>query len=129
MIENSKKQLSIFKKFRYAFKGFAHAIKEEKSLIIHLIVATIVLIIAGIINAQMTYVDWIILIITIFLVIGMELINTAIENLVDTVCFKYNINARKIKDIAAAATLIFAIMSIIVGLIIFIPKFILIFNA
>jgi undecaprenol kinase/diacylglycerol kinase (ATP) len=62
------------------------------------------------------------------MVIGMELLNTAIENLVDIVIFKYNYNAKKIKDISAAATLILTITSIIVGLIVFIPKIIVLFK-
>lgn len=120
---------SLLKKFKYAFRGLRSAIKEEKSLVIHVIASVLVLILGGVIHKWMTITDWIILIIVIFLVIVMELVNTAIENLVDTVSFKYNIKAKKIKDIAAAATLLFAIMAIIVGLLIFIPKFIEIANA
>ncbi|GHU31910.1 hypothetical protein FACS1894166_04230 [Bacilli bacterium] len=55
------------------------------------------------------------------MIIGMELLNTAIENLVDMVAFKYNYNAKKIKDVSAAATLTLTITAIAVGLIIFIP--------
>lgn len=128
MINNENKISFLFKKFKYAFRGLWSAIKEEKSLVIHIIISILVIIVAGIINSEMTTIDWILLVIVIFIVIGMELINTAIENLVDTVSFKYNINARKIKDIAAAATLLFAIMSIIVGMLIFIPKFINLIN-
>jgi undecaprenol kinase/diacylglycerol kinase (ATP) len=62
------------------------------------------------------------------IVIGMELLNTTIENLVDIVAFEYNYNAKKIKDISAAATLILTITAIVVGLIIFIPKIIMVFN-
>lgn len=129
MLKKEDNKLNFFKKFKNAFRGLALAIKEEKSLVIHFIISTIVLIVAAIIHKEMKTIDWIILVIVIFLVIGMELINTVIENLVDTVSFKYNINARKIKDISAAATLLFAIMSIIVGLLVFVPKFINIINA
>lgn len=125
----SNKWTSLVKKFKYAFRGLGSAIKEEKSLVIHIIVSILVLIVAGIIHKYMSIYDWIILIVVIFLVIVMELVNTAIENLVDTVSFKYNIKAKKIKDIAAAATLLFAIMAIIVGMLIFIPKFIEIVNS
>lgn len=126
--KNNNQFVSILKKFIYAFRGLVYAIKEEKSLVIHFIVSIIVLSIAGIINKQMKTIDWIILVIVIFLVIGVELINTAIENIVDMISFKYNFNARKIKDISAAASLVFSLMSVIVGLLIFIPKFIVIFN-
>lgn len=126
--KNNNQFVAILKKFIYAFRGLIYAIKEEKSLVIHFIVSIIVLSIAGIINKQMKTIDWIILVIVIFLVIGVELINTAIENIVDMISFKYNFNARKIKDISAAASLVFSLMSVIVGLLIFIPKFIIIFN-
>lgn len=49
-----------------------------------------------------------------------ELINTAIENLTDMVSFKFSYNAKKIKDVAAAAMLILSIMSIIVCLMVLI---------
>lgn len=126
--KNNNQFVAILKKFIYAFRGLIYAIKEEKSLVIHFIVSIIVLSIAGIINKQMKTIDWIILVIVIFLVIGVELINTAIENIVDMISFKYNFNARKIKDISAAASLVFSLMSVIVGLLIFIPKFIVIFG-
>ncbi|MBR2652279.1 diacylglycerol kinase family protein [bacterium] len=48
--------------------------------------------------------------------------NTAIENVVDTVTFKFNYTAKKIKDVAAAATLILAVIAICVGLLLFIPR-------
>jgi diacylglycerol kinase len=55
------------------------------------------------------------------LVIGFEIFNTAIEYLVDIVSFEYNVKAKKIKDVAAMATLFITLIAIIVGLIIFIP--------
>jgi len=61
-------------------------------------------------------------VLTIGLVISSELMNTAIENVVDMVAFKYNFNAKKIKDIAAAATLVLAIIAIAVGLLLFVPR-------
>lgn len=51
--------------------------------------------------------------------------NTAIENVVDMVSFKFNFNAKKIKDVSAAATLVLAITAIIIGLLIFIPQIVL----
>jgi undecaprenol kinase/diacylglycerol kinase (ATP) len=59
----------------------------------------------------------------------LELLNTAIENLVDVIAFKYNYNAKKIKDIAAAATLTLTLASIAIGLIIFIPHLITFFES
>lgn len=128
MIRTNNRIVSFARKFKYAFRGLFVAIKEEKSLIVDLIFSVIVLIIAAAINNEMKTFDWIILVMVIALVIGMELINTAIENLVDTISFKYNIDASKIKDTAAATSLVFSLMAIVVGLLIFIPKFINIFH-
>lgn len=109
-----------YRKFYYAFKGIFSSLREEKSMIVHVIVSLIVIIFSLAIKINIT--SWPIIIITIGLVISLELINTAIENLVDMVSFKYNINARKIKDIAAAATLIVAIAAIVVSLLVFVPR-------
>lgn len=124
----SNKIVTFFRKFKYALNGLFFSIKEEKTLVAYLIIGAIVLIVSGIINNKMTYIDWTIIVIVIFLLIGVELINTAIENVVDMVSFKFNYSARKIKDISAAASLLFSIMAIIVGLLIYIPKFVEIFN-
>lgn len=129
MSSSNSQFIKILKKFKYAFKGLMYAVKEEKTLVIDFIVASIVLIVAGIINKYMQPLDWALILIAIFLVIGIELMNTAIENVVDMVSFKYNFNARKIKDIAAAASLVFSLLSIAIGLLVFIPKFIIIFQS
>ncbi len=109
-----------YRKFYYAFKGIFSSLREEKSMIVHVIVSLIVIIFSLVIKISIT--SWPIIVITIGLVISLELINTAIENLVDMVSFKYNINARKIKDISAAATLIVAIIAVMISLLIFIPR-------
>ncbi len=116
------KLLKIIRKFNYAIKGLSISLKEEKSLVVHFIVALIAIIVGLIL--QINPLSWAILMICIGVVISSELINTAIENIIDMVAFKFNINAKKIKDISAAATLILAIIAIIVGLLIFIPQII-----
>lgn len=62
------------------------------------------------------------IVIVISLVIAVELLNTAIENLVDLVSFEFNINAQKIKDTSAAATLIAAICAVVISFLVFIPR-------
>lgn len=111
---------SWIKKFGYAFKGLFVALKEEKTLIIDFVIAAIVITIAGILHKHLKAVHWIILVMVICFVISMELINTAVENLVDVVSFTYSYNAKKIKDISAAATLVLSIMSVIVAVLIII---------
>ncbi len=66
--------------------------------------------------------EWIICITLFGLVISLELINTAIEIVVDMITLEKNEKAKKAKDISASAVLISALSSAIIGLIIFIPK-------
>lgn len=120
MIEKKKHSKAIFRKFSYALRGLFISLKEEKSLVIHSVVAIIAIIIGAIL--QINFISWAILMLTIGLVISSELMNTAIENIVDMVSFKFNFNAKKIKDIAAAATLVLAIIAVIIGMLLFIPR-------
>ncbi len=122
--DGSTKKWAMLKKFGYAIKGFFVALKEEKSLWVHLIATVLIIILTVILGDQLQKYEIAIIAIVICLVITVELINTAIENLCDLVSFKLNSKAKKIKDIAAAATLVTAITSIIVGLLIFIPAII-----
>lgn len=119
-----KDRWSWLKKFGYAFRGLFISLKEESSLVVHFIIATIVIVVGIILNKYMTPIDWSIIVILIAIIIGMELLNTAIENIVDIIMFEYNAKAKKIKDISAAATLILTLASVVVGLVIFIPKII-----
>ena len=89
------KILKIFRKFGYAIKGLRTSIKEEKSLVIHLIIAFLTIIMGMVLQLNTT--NWAIIIVVIGIVISSELINTTIENLVDMVSFKFNFNAKKIK--------------------------------
>ncbi|WP_338963256.1 MULTISPECIES: diacylglycerol kinase family protein [unclassified Spiroplasma] len=112
-------------KFSNAFRGIYTAIKEESSLIIHIIVSLVVIGLGiwlqKMVPHEFSYVQWAILLLTIGIVIGFELINTMVENFVDLLSFEYNIKAKKIKDICAAATLINSILAIAIGLLIMLP--------
>jgi len=103
---------AFFRKYAYAFKGFGAALKEESSLVVHVICTIVVFITAGILHKGLHYYDWIILAIAMAGIITVELINTAIENIVDVISFKFSYNAKKIKDIGAAACLIVSLLAI-----------------
>ncbi len=115
-----------FKKFFYAFKGFFSSIKEEKSMVVHIILIIITSAVAG--GLKIDYKGWIPLVIVFGAVISTELMNTALENVIDMVSFEYNINAQKAKDIAAASTLVVSIISVIVTLLVFVPRIMEIIN-
>ena len=95
-------------------------IKEERNLKIHIVIMIFV-IIFGII-LKISKIEWIICIILFGLVISAELMNTAIENVVDLVTMEKNQKAKIAKDVAAGAVLVTAISSAIIGFIIFLPK-------
>ena len=109
----------VYNKFLNAFRGLYIIIKEEKSLWIHLFVTALVIVFGFVFNV--TIAQWSILTIAIGLVIGFEIFNTAIEYIVDIVSFEYSVKAKKVKDVAAAATLFVTFVSIILGLLVFIP--------
>ena len=111
----------IWRKWQYSVTGLFTAIKEEKSLWSYFGIY-IVLIGFGI-WVKLNFIEWAIVIITIFLTLSIEVINTALEAAVDAMSFQYNIKVKKIKDIAAGATLVITTGATIAWLLIFIPKF------
>lgn len=109
----------LIRSFRYAFFGIVSATKQQ-NMRIHLCSAIIV-IIAGILTG-LSMTEWLILIVIIALVIGTEMVNTAIEAVVDLSSPEIHPLAKLAKDVAAGAVLVFAIASVIIGVLIFIPK-------
>ncbi len=108
-------------KFLYALIGLWVTVKEEKSLLTHIFITSIVVGLGIWVKLSLTH--WAILVITISIVMGFEVLNTAMEALVDMISFQYNLKVKKVKDIAAGATLLVAIAAIVVGMLIFIPEF------
>ena len=93
---NKKK---ITNSFKYSFCGIITGIKNEKNMKIHILIMILV-IIAGII-LKITPLEWIICIILFGIVMCAELLNSAIEIVVDMITPYKNENAKKAKDIAA----------------------------
>ncbi len=112
----------LFKSFKYAYEGLKYAFKYEQNILVHFL-ATILVIIAGIFF-KISMTEWLVLTLIIGLVIATELINTSIEATIDLVTKEVHPLAKVAKDTAAAAVLIFGITALIIGLIIFVPKFI-----
>ena len=106
--------------FGYAFRGMGQAFKSEPNMRIHF--AIILGVIAGGFLLHISTVEWLVCILCFGLVIGAELFNTSIEKLVDLVSPEYNPKAGKVKDISAGAVMVCAIISAVIGIIIFAPK-------
>ncbi|MDH4474267.1 MAG: diacylglycerol kinase family protein [Fluviicola sp.] len=111
-----------FGSFIYAFNGLRVLVREEHNSWIH-VAAAIVAIVLGFIFHISTY-EWIAIAFAIGLVIALEIVNSAIENLADFVSPERHDSIKKIKDLAAAAVLVGAITALAVALIIFLPKII-----
>ena len=124
-----KENFSIKKRlqsFRFAIKGIKNLIINEHNARIHL---TALLVVIGLgIFLKLELMEWVAITIVSGIVILTELINTAIENLADIVEPKWNDKIGKIKDYSAGAVLVAAIVSVIVGSVIFIPKFLALFK-
>ena len=119
----NKEKFSISKRlqsFKFALNGLAILIREEHNARIHLIAAVIVFF-AGVLVGLSSY-EWIALVWCISSVITLEIINSAIENVCDFISPQRHDDIKKIKDLAAASVLITATASVVIGLIIFIPK-------
>lgn len=126
--DERKKQKGIAKfinSFKYPIKGLRYAYRNEQNLAVDVGIALIVIIAGFIFRINVT--EWAILILTVGLVISCELVNTAIEAVVDLVTEEYHPLAKVAKDTAAAAVFVFAIISVVIGLIIFLPKVIALF--
>lgn len=117
----------LIKSFGYAFTGIYDLLRSEPNTRIHLL-ATICAIIAGIL-LRISQTEWCIVLIVIALVWAAEAFNTAIEKLTDHLFPEYNEKARLAKDISAGAVLVCAIAALVCGLIIFLPKLLLIIKS
>ncbi len=104
----------------YALNGLKTLFKEEHNSRIHTGI-TIVVVIAGFL-LHISATEWMIIAILVALVFGLEIMNSAVENLCDHVTPEKNEMIRKVKDLAAAAVFFASVISVICGAIIFLPK-------
>ncbi|MDM5315850.1 diacylglycerol kinase family protein [Fictibacillus sp. b24] len=102
----------------FAFAGIFTTFKTEQNFRIHTFISVIVITTA--IALDFSSLKLIILLIVIGLVLALELINTAIENTVDLITPEYHLLAKKAKDAAAGAVLVFSIFAVIIGILLFI---------
>lgn len=114
------KNKNLIDSFKHAFEGIGVAIKSERNLQIHIAIMFLV-IIFGII-LKISVVEWFVCLLLFGGVISLEMINTAIETTVDLITIERNPKAKLAKDASAGAVLVMAIVSVIIGLIIFVPK-------
>lgn len=105
--------------FKYALDGLNVAFREEPNFKLHILIALFVILLSYFL--EISRVEWIVVIILIGLVLSLELVNKAIEEIIDSFTEAEHPKAKLAKDVSAAAVLIAAISSAVVGFIIFIP--------
>ena len=115
-----KKNFSFIESFRCAFRGIVYIFKTERNFKFHVMFSLLVLLCSLILN--LSCVELSVILIMIAVVLTLEIINTIIENIMDFLCKDYNLNIKIIKDMSSGAVLVSAFISVIVGLLIFIPK-------
>jgi len=111
--------VKLLKSFKYATSGLKFCFKTQQNFRIHLLAASIA-VVAGV-CLHINLLQWTALTICISMVLVTELMNTAVEKICDHINPFYHPQIKTIKDMAAGAVLVIAIMSLVMGLLIFIP--------
>lgn len=109
----------VIKSFIYALEGLKYTIVTQRNMRIHYLVALGVLLVS--LYLPMSKLEVLILFVTIILVLFAELINTAVEAVVDLITEDYHPLAKIAKDVAAGAVLLTAGLAVIVGISVFYP--------
>lgn len=113
---NSK--FSLLQAFKCAFEGI-FATAKERNFKIELCFMTLTIVLGLVFS--ISFLEWLCVIICFGLVLGGEVINSAIEAVVDLASPEYHELAKKAKDCAAGGVLLFSIASFVIGCLIFIP--------
>ncbi len=108
------------KSFTFAFAGLKTLLLEEHNAYLHVAATFAVITLGFFVGLNAT--EWIAIVICIGVVFALELVNTSIEALADHVTPEKHDNIKKVKDLAAGAVLVAAMMAVVVALLIFIPK-------
>jgi diacylglycerol kinase len=109
--------IKFFKSFLYALQGITASVSDQRNLKVQFAVALIT--IGAGFYFGITSLEWCVILLTIAMVISLEMMNSAVENVVDLITRENNPLAGKAKDIAAGAVLFASIIAIIVGVLVF----------
>lgn len=101
----------------FAYNGIVRAFKSERNFRFQLFAAFVVMTLAVLLSVSLL--ETVVLLLVIAVTLTLELINTAIEHVVDLVTTDEHPQAKAAKDIAAGAVLVFSIFAVIIGVLIF----------
>ena len=118
--KQTEKNSKFLTSLKHAIDGIKTVIQEERNMKAHLCIAGLAIIISF-----FSGFEWCFILLCIFIVFLMEILNTVVENLVDLLVKKeYHIEAKKAKDIAAGGVLLSASFTVVIAMIIILPKWI-----
>lgn len=106
--------------FKHAYDGLITAIRTQPNFRVHISLSTLAIILGLVF--QITRFEWLIIFMTIAIGLAVELLNTSVEFTVDLLTSQYHLLAKYAKDTAAAAMLVYAACSVIIGCLIFLPR-------
>jgi diacylglycerol kinase len=108
-------------RLNFAFQGWLHFFRTEANGRIQAVIAVLV-VVAGFLF-KVSPQEWLWILLCIGLVTGLEMVNTAIETLANRLHPERHPDIKIVKDVAAGAVLWAAVVSVIIGFVIFLPKF------
>ena len=115
------KNRDLVSSLEFALTGILTAFKEERNMRKHAVTALIV-VLAGFVF-QVSRIEWLFLLLSIFMVVAFEIINSAIKNVVDLAShYHFSMLAKKAKDMAAGAVLMVSLLAAVIGALIFLPR-------
>jgi undecaprenol kinase len=118
-MDSRDKHVHLLKSFTFAIAGIKIALWSERNMRIHFFVSLIA--IGCSIFFSISKLEWLFVIVAIGGIFSLEMVNTAIERVVDLVTEDYHPLAKQAKDLAAGAVFIYAITAVVIGSIIFLP--------
>lgn len=109
----------LIKSFGHALRGVRHAFLYHQNLKIHSLALAIILLLGFLL--RISYFKWIALLLAAFTVFAAEMINTALEEVINLVKEEHSERARIAKDVSAGMVLLAALFAVAVGAIVFLP--------
>ena len=116
----AKRPHSLLVSFNYAIEGVIHVLRRERNMRVHFALATIVLVLSF--AYDVTRVELMALFISITFVLMAEMLNTAVEEMIDVATEGYDPRAKIAKDVAAGAVLLAAVSAATVGYLVFVDR-------
>lgn len=106
----------------HALDGIEYAINNERNIKIQIILGVIASVMGFLL--EISVIEWVVVILLMATILALELINTAIERTVDLITKDYEELAKVSKDMAAGAVLVVSMFSVVIGILIYLPKII-----